>query len=176
MAGRMQLFRCNRVPIMSNNPNNGIFFRGMSDLLAGAQTVLMATSDSDGLPEISYSPFVISDGGLYVFISDLSVHTGNLKQNPRASLLFIEDEHQADNLHARRRATFAVTAQRRDRGHTEFAPVLAAMQNRFGEIIQLLTELPDFHLFRLTPSSVTVVLGFAQAQTLSCSEFPAPVS
>ena len=159
---------------MSNNLDSGIFFQGMRDLLGAARTVLMATSDNAGLPEISYSPFVVRDAHLYVFVSDLSVHTANLKQNPRASLLFIEDEQRAENLHARRRATFAVTAARVARTQAAFDPVLADMHSRFGEIMQVLRELPDFHLFCMTPASVTVVLGFAQARTLDCDGFPSP--
>ncbi len=157
---------------MSNNLDSGIFFQGMRDLLGSARTVLMATSDNSGLPEISYSPFVVRNGCLYVFLSDLSVHTGNLKQNPRASVLFIEDEQHAENLHARRRATFAVSATKVERAHAEFGPVLTDMENRFGEIMQVLRGLADFHLFCLTPASVTVVLGFAQARTFDCGEFP----
>ncbi len=158
---------------MSNNLDSGMFFQGMCELLTGARTALMATSDNAGLPEISYSPFVIRNGSLYVFLSDLSLHTGNLKQNPRASLLFIEDEQQAENLHARRRATFAVAAELIARTDTDFAPVLAEMEQRFGEIMQVLRELPDFHLFCMKPASVTVVLGFAQARTFDCDGFPA---
>ena len=87
-------------------------------------------------------------------------------------MLFIEDERQAENLHARRRATFAVAAERIARTEGEFALVLAQMESQFGEIMQVLRELPDFHLFCMKPSSVTVVLGFAQARTFNCSEFP----
>ena len=75
-------------------------------LVSSFKTVLMATSTEDGVPEISYSPYVICDGLLHVLLSDLSVHTGNLKSNPRASLLFIESEQDAEKLHARKRVTF----------------------------------------------------------------------
>jgi len=98
------------------------------DLVAEFQSVLMATSSVDGVPEVSYSPHVIIDGLLYVFLSDLSVHTGNLKANPRASLLFIEDEAGCGNLHARRRVTYRVSAEKLARDDPRFEPVLAAMQ------------------------------------------------
>lgn len=87
----------------------------IKDLTAGFDTVLMATSSVDGVPEISYSPYGIVDGELHVFVSDLAVHTGNLKTNPRASLLFIENEQDAEILHARKRVTFTATAELIDR-------------------------------------------------------------
>lgn len=158
--------------IMSNKPDSGAFFQGMRELLFQAQTVLMATSDADGLPEISYSPHVLHDGYLYVYLSDLSVHTGNLKVNPRVSLLFIEDEREAENLHARRRATFTATATIVDRDQSDYAQVLDRMEGRFGEVVGILKSLPDFHLFRMTPGQVSVVLGFAQARVLDCVAFP----
>ena len=135
------------------------------------KTVLMATSTTDGQPEISYSPYVIVDGRLYVFVSDLSVHTGNLKSNPRASLLFIENEAQSENLHARRRVTFPVKAVLVDRDVPEWSDVLDQMETKFGEIISVLKSLPDFHLFSMSTESAVIVRGFADAHTVECDGF-----
>lgn len=135
------------------------------------KTVLMATSTTDGQPEISYSPYAIVDGRLYVFVSDLSVHTGNLKSNPRASLLFIENEAQSDNLHARRRVTFPAKATLLSRDVPEWSDVLNQMEDKFGEIISVLKSLPDFHLFAMGTESAVIVRGFADAHTVECDGF-----
>jgi len=131
----------------------------------------MATSSVDGEPEISYSPYVIVDGRLHVLLSDLSLHTGNLKANPRASLLFIENEQDAQQLHARRRVTYKAKVTRIERDTDDWRVVLDAMQNRFGEIMTVLESLPDFHLFCMQTDCATLVKGFAEAHTLECQSF-----
>ena len=135
------------------------------------KTVLMATSTPDGEPEISYSPYVIVERRLYVFVSDLSLHTGNLKSNPRASLLFIENESQSENLHARRRVTFPVQAALVTRDDPRWQTVLDHMENKFGEIMAVLKSLPDFHLFEMNTASAVIVRGFADAHTVECDGF-----
>ncbi|MEM7258929.1 MAG: pyridoxamine 5'-phosphate oxidase family protein, partial [Pseudomonadota bacterium] len=122
-------------------------------------------------PEVSYTPYVMAEGKLYVFVSELSVHTGNLKENPRASVLFIEDESQSQNLHARRRVTFPVSVALIGRDDPQWQLVLEQMENRFGEIIPVLKSLPDFHLFAMTTDSANIVRGFADAHTVACDGF-----
>ena len=117
---------------------NKELYNDIRDLIAGFDTVLMATSSVDGVPEISYSPYGIVDGELHVFVSDLAVHTGNLKTNPRASLLFIENEKNAEVLHARKRVTFTATAELIDRKSDRFRSVMSVLQVRFGDIMPLL--------------------------------------
>ncbi len=135
-------------------------------LVSSFKTVLMATSTEDGVPEISYSPYVICDGLLHVLLSDLSVHTGNLKSNPRASLLFIESEQDAEKLHARKRVTFKVSVEQVARDSDHWRRAFDAMQERFGEIIPLLESLPDFHLFAMNTDCAVLVKGFADAHTI----------
>lgn len=138
----------------------------MQALVRAFKTVLMATATKEGEPEISYSPYVICDGLLHVLLSDLSLHTGNLKSNPKASLLFIESEQDAAQLHARKRVTFRVNAEQVSRDSAHWRRTLAAMQERFGEIIPLLESLPDFHLFAMRTDCAVLVRGFADAHTI----------
>ena len=144
----------------------------IKDLITRFDTVLMATASVDGVPEISYSPYGIVDGQLHVFVSDLSVHTGNLKTNPRASLLFIENEQDAEKLHARKRVTFSAKAELIDRKSDRFRSVMSVMQGRFGDIMPLLESLPDFHLFAMQTDCAVLVKGFADANTVECDGFP----
>lgn len=148
--------------------------REVVELVSSFKTVLMATSSPAGEPEISYSPFVILGGKLYVFLSDLAMHTGNLKANPQASLLFIESEQAASKLHARRRVTFAATAELIDRSSDQFRQVLDEMQRQFGEIMPVLESLPDFHLFAMRTDCAVLVKGFADAHTIECDGFRSP--
>lgn len=156
---------------MSSENTKNDLLRDVAELTGRFRTVLMATSSLDGEPEISYSPQVIVNGALYVFVSDLSLHTGNLKENPRASLLFIENEEDAENLHARRRVTYKASADLIAREDPQWATILDAMEGQFGELIGLLKSLTDFHLIKLQPESVNIVRGFADAHTFGLKEF-----
>lgn len=153
------------------NTSNEQLQKDIAELTASFQTVLLGTCSPNGEPEISYSPYVIVGGFLHIFVSELSVHTGNLHDNPRASLLFIEDESDCQNLHARRRVTYRAGASLIPRSDPEWTKVLQEFEGRFGEIIPLLKSLPDFHLFRFTTDSATIVRGFADAHTLVCDRF-----
>lgn len=144
----------------------------VASLVASFKTVLMATSSPGAEPEISYSPYAIVDGRLHVFLSDLALHTANLKANPQASLLFIESEEAAEKLHARKRVTFAATAELVDRKSEHFRRVMDEMQSLFGEIMPLLESLPDFHLFAMQTESAVLVKGFADAHLMACDGFP----
>lgn len=144
----------------------------IQQLMRAFQTVLLSTCSVDAAPEISYSPYAVVEGKLYIFLSDLARHTANLKNNPKASLLFIESEADAKNLHARTRVTFKAQAEIVDRESEEAKNALAAMESRFGQIMQLLASLPDFHFFALTTQEAVLVRGFADAHPVSCDGFP----
>ncbi len=156
---------------MSVDNNHNDLLADMRDLSAKFRTVLMATSCTDGVPEISYSPYVSVDGVLYVFLSDLAMHTGNLKSNPRASLLFIEDESTSETLHARRRVTYRADALLVSRDDPVWESVLSQMEGKFGEIIPLIKSLADFHLFAMHASDAVLVRGFADAHTVDVDGF-----
>ena len=156
---------------MPDQDNHSELLEDMRQLCAQFQTVLMATSTPDGLPEVSYSPYVIVDKVLYVFLSDLSMHTGNLKSNPRASLLFIEDESASENLHARKRVTYRAGVSLVPRDDPAWNNVLSQMEKRFGEIIPILKSLTDFHLFAMRTDEAVLVRGFADAHPVACEGF-----
>jgi heme iron utilization protein len=44
---------------------------------------------------------------------------------------------------------------------------MAQYRDHFGPIVDLLTSLPDFQLFKLNPTSGQLVLGFGQAYEVS---------
>lgn len=123
----------------------------------------MATVSNDARPEASYAPYIEDiNGAFYVFISELSQHTSNLKESPTASVLFIEDEAQADHLFSRRRLTLRCDCTYVPLNNQRWPEVLDYFKQRFGELIDVLRGLEDFHLFRLEPQAASYVRGFAQ--------------
>lgn len=133
----------------------------------GFKTVVLGTTSAAGVPDASVAPAVRGrDGEVFVYISGLSAHTRNLTATGRASLLLLEDESATAQLLARRRLTFPCAAAPVAREHADFAPTLAALREKFGAAIDLLSTMPDFQLFRLTLEPGRLVAGFGEAYTV----------
>ena len=146
--------------------------RAYQALLHQSRSLILATMNPDGSPLASYAPFIVDvRRQFYIFISQLAAHTGNLRRTGRASIMLIEDEQAAAQIFARRRVTFQCQASLVPRDNDEGAAVLAEYEARFGQMVGLLTSLPDFELFRLEPQSGSLVLGFGQAYEISGERF-----
>ncbi|QIR35784.1 HugZ family protein [Tolypothrix sp. PCC 7910] len=132
------------------------------------QSVIISTVSAEGIPNASYAPFVMDDSyNIYIYISGLVTHTKNLYDNPRISVLFIEDENQAHQIFARRRLSFDCTATLIERETDHWQKIVERFQNRFGEIIEVFRGLADFRIFKLTPSQGRFVVGFGSAYNIS---------
>lgn len=133
-------------------------------------TLQLATVNPLGEPDASYAAYIEHEENYYVFISELASHTCNLLHNRRASVLFIENEANADHLFARKRLTYQCTAERVERNKAEFDTVLEQFTVKFGNLIDTLRGLRDFHLFRLTPKRGLYVAGFAKAYAMDSDD------
>lgn len=131
--------------------------------IGGFRTAQLATVSPDGWPESSYAPFVRLDGVWYVYLSELAQHTRNLLENPRLSLMLIEAEDAAAHVFARKRTSLRMAVSEVPRETNEWLQVMDAFDSRFGDIMQVLRGLTDFHLFALRPQQGVFVRGFAQA-------------
>ncbi len=129
------------------------------------RTLLLATADAEGRPEISYAPYLLDDDQAFcVYLSELAPHTRNLLARPEAGVLFIQPEEEARNPFARERLVLRCRAEEVTGPARE--PLLERMEARFGETLALLRSLPDFHLFRLRVEEGSYVRGFGQAWRL----------
>ena len=131
------------------------------------RTLQLATVDEEGRPNVSYAPFVQNQEGYFVLISDIARHARNLKANPQVSLMMIEDEEGSKQLYARKRLTFDAQASVVERETDLWTQVIGQMQERFGEIIDGLSQLQDFSLFNLKAENGLFVKGFGQAYQVS---------
>jgi putative heme iron utilization protein len=131
------------------------------------KTVQLATVDSQGNPESSYAPYVWIEQCCYLYLSELARHSTNLIANPAISLLFIEDEEKARNLFARRRIILTGEVHKISRESGQFQTVMNEFKLRFGNFIDIIEPLQDFHLFQIIPQSGRFIRGFAQAFELT---------
>lgn len=141
-------------------------------LLAEYQTASLATVSPNGAPQASYVPLALDGKRRFLFfVSELSEHTGNLKSNPSASLMLIEDEVKTNQLFARTRATFNGQVALISRDSEEWPEASGAYRERFGKFFDMLSGLPDFHMFALTPEDIRLVIGFGAAYQVTGSEW-----
>ena len=127
------------------------------------KTVQLATINSLGNPEASYTPYIRESGRYYIFISKLASHTNNMLVHPILSLFFIQNEGEAKNLFARRRLALECSATPLSRESTEWGPLLDKFREAQGPTVDLLRSLADFQLFELKPIKGNYVKGFGQA-------------
>lgn len=155
---------------MNNTTSNDLTnaYQVYEQLLTGQQSLILGTINEDGTPLTSYTPYIVDEPKqFYIFISQLAAHTANLQRNGQASLLLIEDESTAAQIFARKRLTFQCLVNSIARDTAEWSEMVDQFEARFGGIIKMLRSLSDFQLFRLMPTSGTLVVGFGQAYELS---------
>lgn len=133
-------------------------------------TLQLATQDAAGVPNASYAPFALADDGFYILVSELARHGTNLKESPSVSVMLLEDESEAKTVFARKRLTFDAVAELVARDSELFTKGVAALSERFGEMIDNLSQLKDFNLFKLSPQQGLYVKGFGQAFSLTGNE------
>ncbi|ART83692.1 heme utilization protein HutZ [Oceanisphaera profunda] len=131
------------------------------------RTLVLATVDANGTPNVSYAPFALLEDGYYILISEMARHTKNLLENPKISLMMVEDEQDSRTLFARKRLTFEATPELVQRDTPAWQAGIEALHERFQETVLGLSQLEDFHLYRLVPIKGLFVKGFGQAFAVS---------
>ena len=143
---------------------------------ASVKTLSLSTLTEAGRPNISYAPFIEDENGcFYLFLSQLASHTQdllnqaiNLPDNlPGASILLMEDEQDSRQLFARQRITYHCDISIIQADDSTYPDTLDSFENLFGSIIPLLRNLPDFILFKLTPTEGRYIQGFGKAYQLT---------
>ncbi|CAM3695049.1 HugZ family protein [Parendozoicomonas haliclonae] len=142
--------------------------KGCHALINSHMTLMLSTLSEDGHPDISYTPYLRDeDGTFYVFISELAHHTPNLIANPVCSVLFAASESDTKNMFARERAFFRCSSKEIPRGTEACDTMLDRMTERFGNTVELLRQLNDFHLFALKPLNGQYTVGFGKAFSIA---------
>jgi putative heme iron utilization protein len=138
-----------------------------TSLLASFQSVQLGTVGKDGIPEASYSPAVNEGKKFYICVSDMSAHTANMLESGKASLMIIADESASSQIFARKRATFACAVSEIARGGDRWNVLIDLFSRKFGNVVDHIRQMGDFHMLELAPSKGRVVLGFGRAFDVS---------
>ena len=153
--------------------------------LQSRQSLVLSTQSESGELESSVVPFVSLESGVFaILVSELAQHTQNLltlvdskkaseSSNPKSAGLvaglLLADESATEQIFARERVTLQLKPELIGLKNAQRADVLTLMQRQFGDVIEVLAGLPDFHCFTLTVHSGRYVKGFGAAyEFLTC--------
>ena len=137
------------------------------ELIARENEASLGTIEGE-IPYVSVTSYLFEPGegerlgSIYLLLSDLARHTKNLKKNKTVSLLIVESKPEVS---IQQRARVTVVG--------EIAGVSVEGEKRLREKFrralpwsEMWLSLPDFHFYRLRPSEVSWIGGFAQAQSI----------
>ena len=142
--------------------------KALSELKETVQSLFLSTLSVEGKPNGSYAPYITDEkGDFYIFVSQLASHTRDLLRSSQLSILLAEDEQDARQLFARKRASYYCHSSVIEKSATNYEALIDLFETRFGSIISLLRTLPDFILFKLEVQSGSFVNGFAQAYEIT---------
>ena len=143
--------------------------RALRDLVR-EQTIAALGTLHKGEPYVSMVPYALaaSGAGLFIHVSRLAAHTGDMLVSPRVSLLIVA--RSGDSPQSRARVTVQGDARPLGAGSAEYTAAKACYIARFPESAGIF-ELADFSMFRIAPATVRVVGGFAQAFSLGAESF-----
>ncbi|MEM0965090.1 MAG: DUF2470 domain-containing protein [Verrucomicrobiota bacterium] len=134
------------------------------ELLKDYKSVMVGSVSASGVPEVSYTPAIhTANRDFFIYVSEMSAHTQNIREQKTASLMVIEDEKTAKQLFARKRVTFQCEAEEIERDSEPWKAAMVEFETELGGVVRALMGMADFHLIRLRPSEGRLVVGFGRA-------------
>ncbi|EAK0956815.1 hypothetical protein A0Z76_02380 [Campylobacter lari] len=137
----------------------------INDFINEFNSVCIASLSKDNEVMCSYAPLIKSKYGFFIYISEISEHFSNIKNNPNnIEIMFLEDECKAVSAILRKRLRYkceAIFMQRDEKFDEIYDEFLS--QNNNDESIKMIKNMQDFHLIKLNFKEGRFVKGFGQA-------------
>ena len=111
------------------------------------RSVTLGTVSSEGNPVVGYAPFFRYQGDNYIFINETEEYFTSLKNNRKATLMFIEDESSAVMVSMRKRLTYKAEIEFVEKGE-KYKEILDNFQ-KVDMAIQMTRNIPVFHLLKV---------------------------
>jgi len=122
----------------------------------------------DGAPGVSMVPYAIvgQPFAFIVLVSTLSAHTKEMLADGNVGLMIMEPETDTRPAHTLARVSMQGRAEFIAQDNPRFSAARAVYSARFPDMVGLF-DLNDFTLFTIVPLAVRVVMGFAQADSIT---------
>ena len=142
-------------------------------LLKHSRSLCLATIDNKHRPLSSYAPFLLWEGKITLFLSELAAHTTHLIESKKASVMMIEDEKDSSNIFARRRLILTCQSNIVAKESPYGQQIIDKMETHLGPTMGVLRSLGDFVLFELDVDEGNFVKGFGAAFPITRDEWQA---
>jgi len=140
----------------------------ISNLIVNTQTMTLATLNSAGVPEASMASFIYEAKShqFYTAVSALSPHSAHLAAKKPTGIMIIGNEQGVSHVLGRKRVSYTCDVHEIFRESESCHLLYEQFTTKFGGIMDVLFELPDFHVFCLRPIAGRYIAGFGKAYTL----------
>lgn len=128
-------------------------------------SIVISTITKDKNPQTSYAPFVKVNDSYYIIISETADHYHNMMRHNQVSIMFIQDELATNNVFFRRKMTFNCLAIKEQ--SSEARELFTELH---GDLVDMLLDKMDFHLFKLEVLNGRIVLGPGKAFSIENNE------
>ena len=105
----------------------------------------------------------------------MAKHFHNLNKNRFASIFFIEDENETENIFARKRVVYQCTTKKLTRNTDKFNSLIALFEQKHGATVSMLKDMKDFSFFEFEILKGEVVLGFGKAYNIDKKDIFEPL-
>lgn len=132
----------------------------MENLLNNQKSLMISSLNEQKEASISYAPFVMLGGNIYIYISKTAPHYNNLSNNKDCAVMIIEDEKDSKTIFARARVSFNCEAKKLESDTEKIFEKFDEVHNK--EMMMVLKNM-DFDIFKLSIKNGRLVKGFGQA-------------
>lgn len=143
----------------------------LEEFLAPFKSLIISSLDENGFPFTSYAVFVKYEHKYYVYLSDIANHAQNLKNNPKASIFFAQDEKDCEKIFARKRVVYQVDTSVIDKSSDTYKNVIELFMEKEPNTFSMLVNMNDFNLYEFKPFFGQAVFGFGAAYDIGGKNF-----
>ena len=138
----------------------------MFDLVEKTELASLATLNKDKTPFVSLVPYALDKGQPVIFISDLAIHTSNLKDNSACSLM-VSKPNKKDIFESPRLSYIGKMVKVSDKEVEEIKKIYL---KKFPKA-EYLMELGDFAFYKLKIEKIYYVGEFASADWVDLKDY-----
>ncbi len=125
------------------------------------QSLMISSLTEHGEPYASYAPFVKVKDAYYIIISKIAKHYKNMLNHPKITILFLEDEAQAEHIFFRKRLSYLVQTM-----FSENELIKQAFINKFGDFVSRLFKM-DFVVVKCEVIKGQFIIGAGKAYEIN---------
>ncbi|EAL5903506.1 hypothetical protein DSE64_08310 [Campylobacter lari] len=141
----------------------------INQFMQECKSIMISSLNLNNQTICSYTPIIKNKNDFYIYISEIAEHFEGVKYNNKnIEIMFIQDEKDCISIFARKRLKFRIESVEITRDNQLFEQVLNTYENKNNkEIIQVIKNMQDFHLFQLILKNGRYVKGFGKAYEIN---------